>query len=76
MAQKQGTVRAEIRGHGQYETLAGDLDELIEMHWNRPLKELADEVRERHGDPAYVTRGLARIELILIIAELDGRATN
>lgn len=76
MAQKHGTVRAEIAGHGQYETSAAALDELIRQHWDTPLPRLYAEIKERQGDPEYDTAGLTKIEAILIIAELDGLATN
>jgi hypothetical protein len=76
MAQKNGTVRAEIAGHGQYETTAHALDDLIHGYWDVPIEKLFQQIKERHGDPYYDTTGLARIEAILILAELDGMATN
>lgn len=76
MGQKHGTVRAEIAGHGQYETTAAALDELLMSHWDRPLKDLVAEIKERHGDPYYDSHGLRKIEAILILAELEGLATN
>lgn len=71
-----GHVRAQIAGHGQYQCTATSLDTLIENYWHRSTRSLAQEVKERHGDPEYDTHGLAKIELILIIAELSGLATN
>lgn len=76
MAQKDGTVRAEIAGHGQYETTARDLDTLIHEHWGTPVHKLFKELKERQGDPYYDTTGLTKIEAIMILAELDGLATN
>lgn len=74
--QQTGTVRAEIAGHGQFETSGTSLDKLINRHWEMSLKELGNEIKERLGDPTYATEGLSKIELMLIIAELDGLATN
>lgn len=76
MGQKHGHVRAEIAGHGQYQCTATSLDTLIELHWDRSVRSLAEEVKERHGDQYYDTHGLAKIELIMILAELSGLATN
>lgn len=76
MGQRNGTVRAEITGHGQYECTAADLDVLIEEHWGDTIESLRRAVKDGHGDPEYDTHGLAKIELILIIAELSGFATN
>jgi hypothetical protein len=76
MAQRHGTVRAEIAGHGQYETSAKDLDELIYEWWPLPLHKLYEEIKGRHGDPGYGTSGLTKIEAIMILAELEGLATN
>lgn len=71
-----GHVRAQIAGHGQYQCTATSLDTLIENYWHRSARSLAQEVKDRQGDPEYDTHGLAKIELILIIAELSGLATN
>jgi hypothetical protein len=76
MAQRHGTIRAEIAGHGQYETTAVDLDALIEEHWRDPIESLRRDNKETQGDPEYDTHGLTKVELILIIAELSGFATN
>jgi len=76
MGQHHGTIRAEISGHGQYETSAAALDSLIDENWHRSRAALVAEVKDRQGDPEYDTYGLGKIELILIIAELDGLATN
>lgn len=76
MTQRHGTVRAEIAGHGQYETSATSLDTLIDSYWDRSVRSLVEEVKELQGDPEYDTHGLAKIELIMIIAELSGLATN
>lgn len=76
MGQKYGTVRAEIAGHGQYETTAVALDELISEHWSKSRATLIKDVKEMQGDQAYDCHGLSRIELILIIAELTGLAIN
>lgn len=76
MAQRHGTVRAEISGHGQYECRAADLDALITEHWDDTMESLRKDVKDAHGDPYYDTDGLSKIELILIIAELSGLATN
>lgn len=76
MAQHHGTVRAEIAGHGQYETRASDLCALIDEHWDDSMDSLRKDVKDFHGDPYYDTDGLTKIELIMIIAELSGLATN
>jgi hypothetical protein len=76
MAQKHGTIRAEIAGHGQYETSAAALDELLMSYWSWPISKLYREIKERQGDPEYDTEGLRKIEAILILAELEGLATN
>lgn len=76
MAQKAGTVRAEIAGHGQYETTARDLDALLHEHWGTPVHKLFSEIKERLGDPYYDTTDLTKIEAIMILAELSGLATN
>ena len=76
MAQRHGTVRAEISGHGQYETSAAALDALIDANWGCSRAALIAEVKDRQGDSEYDCHGLGKIELILIIAELDGLATN
>jgi hypothetical protein len=77
--QKTGTVRAEIAGHGQFETRGTSLDALIDRFWNMSREELNDEIHERVGDCdkiAFTTEGMSKIELLLIIAELSGLATN
>lgn len=76
MASKYGHVTSEIAGRGQYQCTATSLDTLIENFWHRSVRSLAEEVKERQGDPEYDTHGLAKIELILIIAELSGLGTN
>jgi hypothetical protein len=76
MGQKLGTVRAEIRGHGQYETTGAALDELISEWWSVPLHKIYAEIKERQGDSFYDTAGLSKIEALLIMAELLGLATN
>lgn len=73
---KTGRVRAEIAGHGQYETTAQSLDEMINEYWPIPLRKLYRELKERQGDPEYDTTGLTKIETIMILAELSGLATN
>jgi hypothetical protein len=72
----KGNVRTEIAGHGQYQCTAVDLDALIEEHWGDSVEKLRRLVKETQGDPEYDTHGLAKIELIMIIAELSGFATN
>jgi hypothetical protein len=76
MGQKHGTVRAEIAGHGQYETSAKALDELIHEWWPVSLHKLYEEIKELQGDRYYDTHGLTKIEAVFIIAELTGHATN
>lgn len=76
MAQRRGTVRAETARHGQYETRATDLDALIEEHWGDSVEALRKSIRDWYGDPGHDLDGLAKIELILVIAELSGLATN
>lgn len=76
MGQRNGTVRAEIAGHGQYETTAKALDAMLELYWDRPLGELYKLLKEGHGDPGYDTSGLTRTEAIMILQELEGHATN
>lgn len=71
-----GHVRTQIAGHGAYQCTATSLDTLIENYWHRSVRSLVEEVKERQGDPEYDTHGLAKIELIMIIAELSGLATN
>lgn len=74
--QKTGTVRAEIAGHGQYETTARDLETMLHEHWGTPVHKLFEQIKRRHGDPGYDTSDLTKIEAIMILAELDGLATN
>lgn len=74
--QPKGTVRAEITGYGQYETTGESLDRVIDVYWGRSPAALGEEIRERVGDPTYNTEGLSKIELMLILAELSGFATN
>jgi hypothetical protein len=71
-----GHIRAEISGHGQYQCAAVSLDMLIDEYWGLSRAKLIAEVKERQGDPEYDTHGLSKIELIMIIAELSGVATN
>lgn len=76
MNQKYGHVRAEIAGHGQYQCTATSLDLMIENYWHRSARSLTEEIQERQGDSSYNTHGMAKIELIMILAELSGLATN
>lgn len=69
-------VRAEIAGHGQFQCPAVSLDMLIDEFWGLSRAKLIAEVKERQGDPEYDTHGLSKIELIMIIAELSGLASN
>lgn len=74
--QENGTVRAEIAGHGQFETRGTSLDELINEHWNTPTDEIVAVIKEDTGYSEYSTEGMSKIELLLIVAELRGLATN
>lgn len=60
--------------HGQYQTTTIALDLMIGRYMPASPNDLQLEVRERHGDPEFrvttVTEGL------MILAELDGHATN
>lgn len=76
MTQRHGTIRAEIAGHGQYETTFKALDALLEMYWDEPLTRLYARLKEEQGDPYYDTHGMTRIEAIMVLAELRGHATN
>lgn len=69
-------VRAEIAGHGQYQCAAVSLDALIDEFWGLSRAKLIAELKERQGDPEYDTHGLSKIEMIMILAELSGLATN
>lgn len=76
MGQKTGTIRAEIAGHGQYETTFAAFEALQEMYAPLTLARLFAEIKDRQGDPEYDTAGLTRTEAIMILAELNGMATN
>lgn len=60
--------------HGQYQTYVGRLDTLIARYLPASVEDLQEIIWERQGDPEYrvstVTEGL------MILAELDGLATN
>lgn len=75
MAQARGTVQAIIANHGEFQCKATDLDTLIEDNWSRTKAQLTKEIEERMGEP-YDTRGMARIEILMVLAELSGFATN
>lgn len=74
--QKPGHIRAEIVGHGTYETTFKALDAMLEMYWDTPLPELYRLLKEGHGDPGYSTTRMTRTEAIMILQELQGHATN
>lgn len=74
--QKPGHIRAEIAGHGTYETTFAALDAMLELYWDKPLSELYAMLKEGHGDPGYETARLTRTEAIMILQELEGHATN
>lgn len=74
--QKPGTVRAEIAGHGTYETTFAAFEAMQELYDNDQLRTLYRYLREEQGDPGYVTKGLTRTECLMILAELRGHATN
>lgn len=76
MAQRTGTIRAEIAGHGQYETTFKAFEAIQEMYDTYTLERLYGEIKELQGDPEYDTAGLTRTEAIMILAELNGHATN
>lgn len=76
MTRRYGTVTAGIAAHGTYQCTAVSLDILIENYWHRSVRSLTEEIKERQGDPGYNCHGLAKIELIMIIGELSGLATN
>lgn len=60
--------------HGQYQTRVSALDLVIARYLPASPNDLQEEIRERTGDPertvATMTEGL------MILAELDGYATN
>lgn len=71
-----GHVRVEIAGHGQYQCRTADLDALIEEYWGDSMESLRKDIKDYHGDPDYNTHGMTKIELIMVIAEMSGLATN
>ena len=76
MAQRHGTIRAEIAGHGQYETTFRAFEAVQEMYEGDNLQTLYRYLKDEHGDPGYDTSGLTRTECIMILAELRGHSTN
>jgi hypothetical protein len=76
MAQRNGTIRAEIAGHGQYETTFAAFEAVQAMYETDRLDALYKMLREEHGDPEYNTTGLTRTECLMILQELRGHATN
>lgn len=76
MAQRTGTLRANIAGHGQFETTFAAFEALQERYDFCTRERLYDEIKELQGDPEYDTAGLTRTEALLILAELNGMATN
>jgi hypothetical protein len=76
MGQRNGTLRAEIAGHGQYETTFQAFEAVQEMYAGDPLRNLYRYLKEDHGDPEYDTSGLTRTECLMILQELRGHATN
>jgi hypothetical protein len=76
MSQRHGTIRAEIAGHGQYETTFQAF-EMVQASYDKvSLARLYEMLKEEHGDPEYDTSGLTRTECIMILSELRGHATN
>lgn len=76
MAQRHGTLRAQIAGHGQYETTFAAFEAVQEMYESYRLETLYRELKELHGDPGYDTTGLTRTECLMILQELNGHSTN
>lgn len=76
MSQRNGTIRAEIAGHGQYETTFAAFEAVQAMYDNDRLDRLYQMLKEEHGDPGYDTSGLTRTECLMILQELRGHATN
>jgi hypothetical protein len=65
--------------HGQYQTRLGSLDLIIQRYLGvgvgpEEVAALQDEIRERQGDSTYTVTSVA--EALMILAELDGLATN
>ncbi|MET9861982.1 hypothetical protein ABZY93_22205 [Streptomyces smyrnaeus] len=97
-------ITIEIKGHGQYQTTAHDLDQVIAHYLPASVKELRAKIRERTGEGCEghydddttllsgggigeathcgesctdSTRDLqTATECLMILAELDGYATN
>lgn len=76
MGQKRGTIRAEIAGHGQYETTFAAFEAVQEMYAGDDLRTLYRYLKEEHGDPEYDTSGMTRTECLMVLQELRGHATN
>ena len=76
MSQRTGTIRAEIAGHGQYETTFRAFEAVQELYDGDPLRTLYRYLKEAQGDPEYDTSGLTRTECLMILQELRGHATN
>jgi len=76
MTQRTGTMRGEIAGHGQYETTFKAFEALQDQYDGWRMDRLVTEIKELQGDPEYDTEGLTRTEMLLILAELNGHATN
>lgn len=74
--QKPGTIRAEIAGHGTYETTFAAFEAVQAMYETEPLHMLCKRLKEEHGQPGYITKGLTRTECLMILQELRGHATN
>lgn len=60
--------------HGRYQTRVAELDLMIQRYLPASVEDLRNLIQERQGGPGYslstVTEGL------MILAELDGHATN
>ncbi|WP_138958983.1 hypothetical protein [Streptomyces sp. YIM 121038] len=60
--------------HGTYQTRVGALDIMIARYLPASSNGLQDLIRKRQGNPAYHVSTVS--EALMILAELDGFATN
>lgn len=73
---KKDLMTINLTGHGTFETTPDALERMIDRYWDYSSRNLRNEIQELSGDPGYEVSDLTRIACIMILAELNGFATN
>ena len=69
-------ITISIRGHGEYQTTADGLDMLMYRYLPASVSELRAKIEQRSGGEIDYSDLHTVTECLMVLAELDGCATN